>query len=424
MVRDFGESRYRPFDAIIRRFMHTSNSLPTTVRGRLAAGLAPWLAGIAPLMSLAHLLLEAGFNFLPVTYALLIPRLGLSYGQIGTMVLLMTIAGTVTQPLFGWLSDRGDPRLIVVASLMWGGTLMGLVGFMPTYGWLVVLVVLAALGSAAFHPPAAALSSLTEAGNRGRAMSIFSVGGNLGAALSPLLVGLALSAGGLGATAVLIPLSLLTSLLMARRLRGIGAPRYRAAGGDAPAAVGSAAALAAIVVVVGARSYFQQALMTYLPEWLRGNGQSLAVAGAALTLFMIAVSVGSLFGGALSDRFGRLQVIGVSLVLMMGGHWVLLHTVGAPQMAAVLLIGLMIGASFPVTIVLAQEAWPRSLGFASAMVMGLGWLPAGLGAWAVGRIADGSTLTDGLRSLTLAPLVGLAAAGVFMALARGRRISL
>ena len=154
-----------------------------------------------------------GFNFLPVTYALLIPKLGLSYGQIGTMVLLMTIAGTITQPIFGWLSDRGDPRLIVIASLMWGGSLMGLVGFMPSYGWLVALVVLAALGSAAFHPPAAALSALTEAGNRGRAMSLFSVGGNLGAAVSPLLVGLALSVGGLGATAVLMPLSLLTGLL-------------------------------------------------------------------------------------------------------------------------------------------------------------------------------------------------------------------
>ena len=210
--------------------MHTTNTL-TTARGRLSAGLAPWRAGIAPLMSLAHLILEAGFNFLPVTYALLIPKLGLSYGQIGTMVLLMTIAGTVTQPLFGWLSDRGDPRLIVVASVIWGGGLMGLVGFMPSYGWLVALVVLAALGSAAFHPPAAALSSQTEAANRGRAMSLFSVGGNLGAALSPLLVGLALSVGGLGATAVLMPLSLLTGLLLARRLRGVAAPRLRAAAG-------------------------------------------------------------------------------------------------------------------------------------------------------------------------------------------------
>jgi len=400
--------------------MHTTNTL-TTARGRLSAGLAPWRAGIAPLMSLAHLILEAGFNFLPVTYALLIPKLGLSYGQIGTMVLLMTFTGSLTQPLFGWLSDRGDPRLIVVASVVWGGGLMGLVGFMPSYGWLVALVVLAAVGSAAFHPPAAALAARTEAANRGRAMSLFSVGGNLGAAVSPLLVGLALSVGGLGATAVLMPLSLLTGLLLARRLRGVAPSRPRAAADDRIGApVGSAAALATIIVVVGARSYFQQALMTYLPEWLRGNGQSLALAGAALTLFMVAVSIGSLFGGALSDRFGRLPVIAVSLVVMTAGHWLLLSTVGVPQMAAVLLVGLMIGASFPVTIVLAQEAWPGSVGFASALVMGIGWLPAGLGAWVVGRIADGSTLTDGLHSLAFAPLVGLAAAGVYVAVGRKR----
>lgn len=381
-----------------------------------------WLAGVAPLMSLAHLMLEAGFNFLPVTYALLIPKLGLSYGQIGTIVLLMTIAGALTQPLFGWLSDRTDARLIVVVSLAWGGSLMGLVGFMPSYGALLVLVLLAALGSAAFHPPAAALSSLTEAGNRGRAMSLFSVGGNLGAAVSPALVGVALGVLGLGATAVVIPLTLLTALALARRLRGVAAPRYHGSAGSLGAtARGSAVALAAIILVTGARSYFQMGLMTYLPEWLRGHGQSLAMAGAALAIFMIAVSVGSLFGGSVSDRVGRLPVIGVSLAAMVAGQWLLLRTTGAPQMAAVLFIGLMIGASFPVTIVLAQEAWPRSLGLASALAMGIGWLPAGLGAWVVGQIADRSTLTAGLSSLVFVPVVGLAAAGVYALAWRRKR---
>lgn len=403
--------------------MHKTTTFDSRARRRLSAGLAPWRAGIAPLMSLAHLILEAGFNFLPVTYALLIPKLSLGYGQIGVTVLLMTIAGTITQPIFGWLSDRSDPRRIVVASLLWGGTLMGLVGFMPTYGALTALVVLAALGSAAFHPPAAALSSATEAANRGRALSLFSVGGNLGAALSPVIVGVFLSRSGLGATAVLIPLSLTTGLLMARRMRVVSPPRRpdRAAHAGAGHA-GSFAALLAMVLVVGARSYFQQALMTYLPEWLRTHGQSLALAGAALSLFMVAVSVGSLFGGSLSDRVGRLPVIMVSLALMGAGHWLLLRTTGAPQMGAVLLIGLMIGASFPVTIVLAQEAWPQSVGFASAMVMGIGWLPAGLGAWVVGQVADASTLTAGLRTLTLAPAAGLAFAALYALLHRRKSL--
>jgi len=394
-------------------------------RGRLAAGLRPWLAGNAPVMSLAHLVLESGFNYLPVLYVLLIPKLGLTYSQIGTMVLLMAVAGTITQPLFGWLSDRGDPRRIVVGSLIWGGCLMGLVGFMPSYGALAGLLLLAALGSAAFHPPAAALSSVTPASNRGRAMSLFSVGGNLGAALSPALVGLALGAFGVAATVVVVPLSLVTALLLARRLAAVQLPdrpeRPAGVAGTQPRA-GSLATLLAIVGVVAARSYFQQALMTYLPEWLRGHGQTLAMAGAALAIFMIAVSAGSLFGGALSDRFGRLPIIGVSLALMSVGLWLMMRLTGGPQMAAVILVGVSIGASFPVTIVLAQEAWPQSVGFASAMVMGLGWLPAGLGAWVVGHIADSSSLTAGLGSLLFVPLVGLLAATIYSFL-RSRSVS-
>lgn len=403
--------------------MQKNPPVQTTLRTRVALGLEPWRVGLAPLMSLAHLILEAAFNFLPVTYVLLIPKLGLTYGQIGTLALASSLAGTLTQPLFGWLSDRGDPRIIIIGSLIWGGVLMGLVGFMPTYVALGVLLVLAALGSAAFHPPAAALSSLTEARNRGRAMSLFSVGGHLGAAVSPALVGLALGVVGLASTAVVIPLSLVTAFLLARRLRGLTSVSNRgraAARDDAPRAIDVSAlvALLAIVAVVGARSYFQLGLMTYLPEWLRADGQSLAMAGAGLAIFMVAVSVGSLFGGPLSDRFGRLPVIILSLVLTMVGYWLMLSLAGWPQMVAMAWVGLMVGASFPPTIVLAQEAWPGSIGFASAMVMGLGWLPAGLGAWVVGNIADSSTLTDGLRSLLFVPLVSLAAMGVYLLVRR------
>ncbi|RIK12451.1 MAG: hypothetical protein DCC51_16820 [Anaerolineae bacterium] len=408
---------------MIRGSMHENPPIQTNLRVRIAAVMAPWRAGPAPLMSLAHFVLEASFNFLPVTYVLLIPKLGLSYESVGALVFLTAILGSGTQPLFGWLSDRGDPRRIVLVSLIWSGVLMGLVGFMPTYGALAALLGLASLGSAAFHPPAAALSSQTEATNRGRAMSLFSVGGNLGAALSPALVGLALGSVGLAATAVVIPLTLLTAWLLMRRYRATPppVPRVDAGPGAVPATtVGSMVALMAIVTVVGARSYYQMAVMTYLPEWLQANGQSLAMAGAALAVFMIAVSLGSLFGGTLADRFGRLPVIVVSLVMIGVGHWFMMRLSGPSQMVAVALVGAMIGASFPVTIVLAQEAWPQKVGMASAIVMGLGWMPAGLGAWVVGRVADGSTLSAGLATLIIAPIVGLGAAMVYV-VTRGRR---
>jgi MFS transporter, FSR family, fosmidomycin resistance protein len=375
-------------------------------------------------MATAHLFLEAGFNFLPVTYALLIPKLGLTYGQIGTLVLLMTISGTITQPLFGWLSDRGDPRKIVVISVVWGGVLMGFVGFMPTFGLLAGLLILAAVGSAAFHPPAAALSAFTETQQRGRAMSIFSVGGNLGSAISPAFMGVALAVAGLSATGILIPLAALTGLVLARRLKKVSLTTRPISTDERPHTslrIGSIIALMAIIMTVASRSYFQQSLETFLPQWLLTEGHSLSIAGAALSIMMVAVGIGSLFGGSLSDRFGRLPVIAVSLCGMIAGQWILMQLSGGLQVAAIVLIGLMIGASYPVTIVLAQEAWPQRIGFASAMVMGLGWLPAGLGAFVVGQIADSRTLTAGLESLLLIPLVGIAAVAIYYLVSRRMR---
>ena len=125
-----------------------------------------------------------------------------------------------------------------------------------------------------------------------------------------------------------------------------------------------------------------------------------------------------------SDRFGRIPVIAVSLLTMMPAQWLLLHSTGPAQLGSVLLIGIMIGASFPVTIVLAQEAWPKSVGLASAMVMGLGWLPSGLGALVVGQIADRSSLTAGLATLTFVPVVGLLALATYTFVQRRSRHSI
>ncbi len=177
---------------------------------------------------------------------------------------------------------------------------MGLTGFAPTYAALVLLMTLAAVGSAAFHPSGALLASVVETQNRGRAMSLFAVGGNLGAALSPLLVGIFLGSFGLASTAVVIPLALFSGWLMARQFDRLPLPAsHRSRGASAApaeaAATGSMVALVAIILVTGSRSYFQQALMTYLPQWLGTHGQSVAVGGAALSILLIAVSVGSLF---------------------------------------------------------------------------------------------------------------------------------
>ena len=69
--------------------------------------------------------------------------------------------------------------------------------------------------------------------------------------------------------------------------------------------------------------------------------------------------------------------------------------------------------TYPVAIIMAQEAWPRNLGLAGGLVMGLGWLPGGVGASATGLLADSAGLQRALSTLVVPLLVGVAAIGAY-----------
>jgi FSR family fosmidomycin resistance protein-like MFS transporter len=378
------------------------------------------LATTTLLVALSHLALEFSQNFLPVVYPLLIERLELTYTQVGSMALTASVFGSLMQPVFGLLSDRWDPRRITVLSILWGGLIMGLVGIAARFAghyWLLLPIIgLGALGSAAFHPAGASLATAGVIERRGTVLSVFSVGGNLGSALSPIIVGAGLAWFGLWGTAVVIPITLVVSLLLYRLLEDVPMPpRLTASPVTNPAPRSgidrrSWVAIGLIIVIVAARSWFQGALITYLPEWLQTQGRSLEAAGSFLSILLLSVSIGSLTGGTLSDKVGRVPVVVVTLGLLGPAHWLFLHSSGGVQLVIAGTIGALIGSTFPVTIALAQEVLPRTVGLASALVLGLGWLPAGLGSWLIGFLADRSTLTNALTTLITVPLIGVLAA--------------
>ena len=371
---------------------------------------------IAVSVGLSHLLLEMSQNFLPVIYPRLIEQMGLTYSRIGTLALLIGIFGALTQPLFGLWSDRWDARWIVVLSIAWIGLFMGIVGFIDQYWLLAVVVSLGSLGSAAYHPAGASLASAVGKEIRGRAMSIFSVCGSLGATLSPILISLTLIWFDLRGTAVLLLIGFAGAFFLYTQFT----PHPQlAAGGNEPASTalprqrGAWLPIILVIVYAAARSWVQGSLTTYLPEWLESGGRSIEAAGFLLSLLFVGVAVGGLAGGTLSDYIGRVTIVIVSMAALPPLLWLFFNTTGLLQTTFLFLIGLMIGNTFPVAILMAQEAWPSAVGLAASLVIGLGWLPAGLGSWVVGRIADQTSLTLALSTLTFVPLIGLGAAVVF-----------
>lgn len=361
------------------------------------------------LTGLSHLLLEVCFNILPVVYPVLILTLGLSYGQVGTLALVASTSTTLVQPAFGVLSDRLNRRGMIVASLAWIGTLMALVGYTQNYWLLAAFIGLAGLGSAAFHPAAAALVGSIASGRRGTSMAVFSVSGNLGVALSPLLMGTLLGAWGLRGTGVLALVGLGAAALLGWQFHALGQSTRPAAEATLPqpTLVNSRLALALVVLFVMARSWFQGSLYTYLPSFLQESGYTLEEAGGLFSVLLFSASLGSLFGGPLSDTLGRLRMVAVTLALLGPSAWLALHTSAGWQILFLMTTGSLLGASIPIGLIMAQEAWPRGTGLASSLAMGLGWLPSGIGAWLMGRTADQVGLPSAMNLLAFIPFVSL-----------------
>jgi FSR family fosmidomycin resistance protein-like MFS transporter len=321
---------------------------------------------------------------------------------------------------------------MTVFSIAWLGLLMGMVGFTWNYPSVVLVVGLGALGSAAFHPAGATLASTRGGNRRGAAMSVFSVGGNLGTALSPLLVAAAIGWFGLSGTLMVLPIALLASLFLSQQLSrlqnagngsAVTSSHQSQSNGQSRVSNGTWLGLTLIILAIMCRSWFQVSLVTYLPEWLRSQGRSLAAGGQILSVLLVSNSIGSLIGGHLSDRIGRWQVFVLSLGLLAPVHWLFLTTSGFWQVGLVALAGVLIGSSFPVGLVLGQETWPSRIGLVSALVMGLGWAPGGLGASVTGFVADQFSLTSGLQTLILPPLVGVGCVLAYVALQRRNRVS-
>jgi FSR family fosmidomycin resistance protein-like MFS transporter len=333
------------------------------------------------------------------------------------------VSGTLTQPLFGYLSDRWYARHITVLSLIWAGLMMGLIGFVNHYFVLLLLAASAGLGVAAFHPAGASVALTRSTGNRrGRSASVFSVSGNLGTALAPLWITTAIALVGLAGTITLIPLTLITGIFVYRQLKSAEkfevAEQKQASTPHQKIRAGVMIGLLMIVMAVMTRTWFQITLVTYIPEWLQSQGYNLAYSGRLLAVLAVSVGAGSLTGGTLSDHIGRWQVILISLIALIPAYWLFMLVDGPARMALTAIIGMLVGASFPVAIVMAQDTLPDRVGLATSLVLGVGWVTGGIGAAVTGVLADKYSLSLGLQSLILAPVVGVLCVIVYVMLQR------
>lgn len=341
-------------------------------------------------LTLAHVANDINQSALPAILAFLVPARGLSLGAAATLILAMNLSSSLVQPLVGHWSDRRPLGWTIPLSLLMGGLGTALVGFMPSFGHMLAVCLLAGVGVAAFHPEASRrVNELAGEEHRGAAMSWFTIGGYLGFALGPVLVTPFLLGFGLHGTAVLAVPALLAAAGMALQQ----APAGRAAVGSPRAAKDDWRAFGWLSLVVGMRSVVFFGSVTFLPLFhVQVLGTTAAQGNSALTLMLLAAAGGTLAGGRLADHRPRNGVVTLSAALMSG--LALTTSLCGPELPRVAalsvaaLLGLATGLSASVMVVLGQEYLPNRLGIASGVTLGLAVSAGGLGVPLLGMVGD------------------------------------
>jgi MFS transporter, FSR family, fosmidomycin resistance protein len=365
------------------------------------------------LLSAGHLASDFCQGAVPALLPFLIARRGYSYSDATALVLAATVGSALVQPLFGLWADRARSPWLMPAGLALGGTGIALAGVAPGFELTLATVALSGLGVAAFHPEAARLANYASGDRRATGMSHFSVGGNVGFALGPLVTTPLVLLFGLEGTLALavFPLAA-TALLLVElpRLSRLRAARARPTAAAAPEA-NAWGPFARLGFIVSLRSAVYFGLQAFVPVWFARHLDVSEPAGnAALTLMLAAGAAGTLLGGRLGDRIGsRPVLIGSTAILLP----LLAAFVASEAVVAALLlaaIGFVTIANFSITVVLGQEYLPSRLGLASGVTLGLAIGVGGLGAAALGLVADGAGLPAAMTVIAILPLPMLAVA--------------
>ena len=363
-------------------------------------------------ISFSHCLNDTIQALLPSIYPMLRDSFHLNFAQLGWITFTFQCTASLFQPLVGFVTDKKPmPHSLAVGM---GLTLVGLLAlaFANSYPLILISAATVGLGSAIFHPEASRVAHMAAGARRGFAQSFFQLGGNFGSALGPLLAALIIVSRGQKYVACFCLLALLGVFVLwkigtwqknnfhritrkAHATRQL--PRKKVL-----------AALAVLVALIFSKYVYLVSVTTYYTFYLIHHfGVSVKTSQLLLFVFLFAVALGTIIGGPVGDRIGRKRVIWVS-ILGVAPFSILLPHVGLVGTAILtVFIGVILASAFSAILVYAQELVPEKVGMIAGLFFGLAFGIAGIGAAALGQLADHTSIEFVFNVCAFLPLIGL-----------------
>jgi FSR family fosmidomycin resistance protein-like MFS transporter len=370
-------------------------------------------------ISFSHLLNDTIQSLLPAIYPFLKSTFALSFAQVGLMTLALMLTASLLQPVVGLLTDRRPMPYALVVGMVFSLAGLLLLAVASSFAMLLAAAGLLGIGSSVFHPESSRVARMASGGQHGLAQSLFQVGGNIGSSLGPLIGAFLIVPRGQSSIAWCSLLALVGIVVLTRIGGWARATRARAplAQRVAPARISRLSArrigisLAILAALIFSKYFYLASLSSYYTFYLISKFHvSVQTAQVDLFVFLGAVAAGTIIGGPLGDRFGRKYVIWGSILGVLPFTLLLPHASLFWTSILTVVIGLILASAFSAIVVYAQELVPGRVGLISGVFFGFAFGMGGLGAAALGRLADVIGIEAVYGLCAFLPMIGLLAA--------------
>jgi MFS transporter, FSR family, fosmidomycin resistance protein len=379
---------------------------------------APIRFNLLGALSFAHFLNDMMQSLIIAIYPLLKGEFHLSFVQIGTITLTYQACASLLQPIIGIYTDKHPKPYSLSAGMCF--TLVGIVtlAYAPNYSSVLAAAALIGAGSAIFHPESSRIARLASGGRHGLAQSIFQVGGNAGSATGPLLAAWIILPHG-QPTLAWFAIAAVIAIVVLARVGGWYKRQHinRAKAAQTSAAIAAVSparvrwSIAVLVLLIFSKYFYVASITSYFSFYLIEKFHiSVRSAQIHLAVFLLAMALGTLFGGSLGDRIGRKRVIWVS-ILGIAPFTLILPYVNLMWVGILtFIIGLILSSAFSAIVVFAQELMPGNVGAVSGLFFGFAFGIGGIGAAVLGGLADQHGIEFVYRICAFLPLLGMVAA--------------
>jgi FSR family fosmidomycin resistance protein-like MFS transporter len=366
--------------------------------------------------TISHFVIDLYPAFIVGIIPLIVLKFNLSIFQVSVMSAITLIANSLTQPLFGFLSDKNGMKNYMTYGVLAAAVFLSLSAVVPNYYIILILLFLGNIGVSAFHPPSAAIGAQYQGKKKGFGNSIISLGGNAGYAVGSLFFILIIDKVGIKYS----PLAMIPGIIVAILLfKVLSAYKAQAKTLQTKSIVKDNSKfrlrkekvlhIFLVWIASFSRDVLWIALLTFMPLYFSKHNVNIIHISIILLAFGLTGGLGGVFSSFFSDKLKRNVLIQIAYTVMVPMVFFIFKSNISISIFLFILSGFFLISSLPLCISMSHEIFPRNLSLASSLVMGLSSGSAGITIMFFGRLADKIGIEKTIYFILIFPVIALIA---------------